>query len=81
MEGQVTIVMLNKTNYKTIKFIHRITRIWKILIVTVPPNMKKQYVSGCNCVCSKKIPREKFAELRKAFQALFRSEQDIFLMT
>src|SRR6185369_9105419 len=23
---------------------------------------------GCNCGCSKKIPREKFAELRKAFQ-------------
>ena len=35
---------------------------------------------GCNCGCSKKIPREKFAELRKAFQALSRSEQDIFLM-
>ena len=35
---------------------------------------------GCNCGCSKKISREKFAELREAFQALFRSEQDIFLM-
>src|SRR5437773_12047926 len=35
---------------------------------------------GCNCRCSKKIPREKFAELREAFQALSRSEQDIFLM-
>ncbi len=35
---------------------------------------------GCNCGCSKMIPREKFAELREAFQALFRSEQDIFLM-
>ena len=35
---------------------------------------------GCNCGCTKKIPREKFAELREAFQALFRSEQDIFLM-
>ena len=35
---------------------------------------------GCNCGCSKKIPRERFAELRKAFQALSRSEQDIFLM-
>src|SRR5438128_11609115 len=35
---------------------------------------------GCNCGCSKKIPREKFAELREAFQALSRSEQDIFLM-
>ena len=35
---------------------------------------------GCNCSCSKKIPREKFAELREAFQALIRSEQDIFLM-
>ena len=35
---------------------------------------------GCNCGCSKKISREKFAELREAFQALSRSEQDIFLM-
>jgi len=29
---------------------------------------------------SKKIPREKFAELRETFQALSRTEQDIFLM-
>ena len=36
--------------------------------------------TGCNCGCSKTIPREKFAELREAFQALSRSEQDIFLM-
>ena len=36
--------------------------------------------TGCNCGCSKRIPREKFAELREAFQALSRSEQDIFLM-
>jgi hypothetical protein len=35
---------------------------------------------GCNCGCSKIIPREKFVELREAFQALSRSEQDIFLM-
>ena len=35
---------------------------------------------GCNCGCSQKIPREKFAELREAFQALSNSEQDIFLM-
>ncbi|KAG9297345.1 hypothetical protein G9A89_004007 [Geosiphon pyriformis] len=35
----------------------------------------------CNCGCSKIIPKEKFAELREAFQALSRSEQDIFLMT
>ena len=35
---------------------------------------------GCKCSCSKMIPREKFAELREAFQALFRSKQDIFLM-
>src|SRR5438128_12384158 len=34
----------------------------------------------CNCGCSKMIPREGFAELREAFQALSRSEQDIFLM-
>ena len=31
---------------------------------------------GCNCGCSTKV----FAELREAFQALSRSEQDIFLM-
>jgi hypothetical protein len=36
--------------------------------------------TGCNCGCSKKIPREKFAELREAFQTLSRYEQDIFLM-
>jgi len=35
---------------------------------------------GCRCGCSKMIPREKFAELREAFQALSRSKQDIFLM-
>jgi len=35
---------------------------------------------GCKCGCSKMIPREKFAELREAYQALSRSEQDIFLM-
>ena len=35
---------------------------------------------GCNCGCSIKISRENFAELREAFQALSRSEQDIFLM-
>ena len=35
---------------------------------------------GCNCGCSKKIPRERFAELREAFQALSRPEQDIFVM-
>src|SRR6185295_19107641 len=35
---------------------------------------------GCNCGCSKIIPSEGFAELREAFQALSRSEQDIFLM-
>ena len=31
---------------------------------------------GCNCDCSKMILREKFADLREAFQALSRSEQD-----
>ena len=35
---------------------------------------------GCNCGCSKTILREKFADLREAFQTLSRSEQDIFLM-
>ena len=32
------------------------------------------------CGCSKKIPREEFAELREAFQALSRPEKNIFLM-
>jgi len=35
---------------------------------------------GCSCGCSKGIPREKFAKLREAFQALSRPEQNIFLM-
>ena len=34
----------------------------------------------CNCGCSNKIPKEKFAEVREDFQALSKSEQDIFLM-
>src|SRR4051812_13852096 len=36
---------------------------------------------GCNCGCSSRIPKEQFVELRESFQALFKSEQDIFLMT
>ncbi len=36
--------------------------------------------NGCNCGCSNKIPEEKFAEMREAFQALSKLEQDIFLM-
>src|SRR5688572_27812323 len=35
---------------------------------------------GCDCGCSSKIPKEQFAELRESFQALSKSEQDIFLM-
>ena len=35
---------------------------------------------GCGCGCSGKVPREEFAELREAFQALTKTEQDIFLM-
>jgi len=35
---------------------------------------------GCSCGCSKRIPKEKFSKLHEAFQALSRSEQDIFLM-
>src|SRR6185369_9010453 len=35
---------------------------------------------GCNCGCSSRIPKENFAELRESFQALSKSEQDIFLM-
>ena len=40
----------------------------------------KIIVIGCNCGCSKRIPGDKFAELREAFQVFSRSEQDIFLM-
>ena len=36
--------------------------------------------AGCGCGCSSKVPKEAFAELREAFQALPKSEQDIFLM-
>ena len=35
---------------------------------------------GCSCGCSSKVPKEAFAEMREAFQALSKSEQDIFLM-
>src|SRR6266542_7078202 len=35
---------------------------------------------GCDCGCSSRIPKEQFAELRESFQALTKSEQDIFLM-
>ena len=35
---------------------------------------------GCGCGCSTKMPKEEFAELREAFQALSKPEQDIFLM-
>ena len=35
---------------------------------------------GYGCGCSAKVPREDFAELREAFQALSKTEQDIFLM-
>ena len=36
--------------------------------------------AGCGCSCSSKVPKEAFAEMREAFQALSKSEQDIFLM-
>ena len=32
------------------------------------------------CGCSSKVPKEKFSGLHEAFQALSKSEQDIFLM-
>jgi hypothetical protein len=35
---------------------------------------------GCGCGCSSKVPKEPFAEMHEAFQALSKSEQDIFLM-
>jgi thiaminase len=35
---------------------------------------------GCNCGCSSGIPKEQFAELRESFQAVSKSEQDVFLM-
>jgi hypothetical protein len=36
---------------------------------------------GCGCSSSSRVPTEAFAEMREAFQALSKSEQDIFLMT
>jgi hypothetical protein len=35
---------------------------------------------GCHCGCSTKVPKKSFAELREAFQALSKPEQDAFLM-
>ena len=35
---------------------------------------------GCKCGCFSRIPKEEFAVLRESFQALSKSEQDIFLM-
>jgi hypothetical protein len=35
---------------------------------------------GCGCGCSTKLPKAESAELREAFQALSKPEQDIFLM-
>ena len=35
---------------------------------------------GCGCGCSSKVPKEAFAEMCEAFQALSKSEQDIFLI-
>ena len=35
---------------------------------------------GCKCGCSSRIPKEQCAELRESFQALSKTEQDIFLM-
>ena len=35
---------------------------------------------GCVCGCSAKVLKESFGELREAFQALSKPEQDSFLM-
>src|SRR4051812_45849416 len=35
---------------------------------------------GCSCSCSSKVPTEAFAKMCKAFKALSKSKQDIFLM-
>src|SRR3954452_9029687 len=35
---------------------------------------------GCDCGCSSRIPKEEFSELRESFQALSKTEQNIFLM-
>ena len=35
---------------------------------------------SCKCGCSSRIPKEEFAELREYFQALSKSEQDIFFL-
>ena len=34
----------------------------------------------CHCGCLANVPKEHFAELREAFQALSKPEQDAFLM-
>src|SRR5438105_15807044 len=34
----------------------------------------------CKCGCFSRIPKEEFAGLRESFQALLKSEQDMFLM-
>ena len=78
IERYVTVLLQNDKFY-----IYRITCIWKIVIIIIRLNMKKtmRFLRlDCNCGCSKKILREKFVELREAFQALSRPEQDIFLM-
>jgi hypothetical protein len=53
--------------------------------MVVLPSMSKQFIFlevGCGYCCSAKVPKESFAELMlsEAFQALSKSEQDIFLM-
>src|SRR3954471_11042521 len=35
---------------------------------------------GCGCGCSSKVPKEAFAEMCEAFQALSKPKQDIFLI-
>jgi hypothetical protein len=36
---------------------------------------------GCKCGCSKKVPPQKFAQLRSDFQNLSKVEQDVSVMT
>ena len=50
-------------------------------------NFKEEYQKaiqflekGCKCGCSKKVPKEKFAQRRTNFQSLSKPEQDATLM-
>ena len=51
-----------------------------IVIITEYEKVIKFLKVSCSYSCSSLVPKEVFAEMREAFQALSKSEQDIFLM-